>query len=139
MGGWQQSARRRWLVSRRGPHSSFGRESERGYLTIWPLISVIPLPHRYPEERLTMMETLRGLTTAAAQATIGSFASQAGTLRVGAFADFVVVDGDPLQLGTPPLREGESPTERKERETRLRGLQVLTTVVGGKAVWGRGL
>jgi predicted amidohydrolase YtcJ len=34
---------------------------------------------------------------------------QAGTLRVGSFADFVVVDGDPLQLGTAPL-EGESPT-----------------------------
>ncbi|GAA5862715.1 hypothetical protein JCM3774_001894 [Rhodotorula dairenensis] len=91
----------------------------------------------YPEERLTMLETLRGFTTAAAQATIGSFASQAGTLAIGSFADFVVVDGDPLEFGTPV--KGESAAERKEREGRLRAVQVVTTVVGGKAVWGRGL
>ena len=127
--------------------ASMAGESEESSLVLWPrkrlpdhwvLATGQSSPHRYPEERLTMMETLRGFTTAAAQATIGSCASQAGTLRVGSFADFVVVDGDPLQLGTAPL-EGESPTERKEREAKLRGIKVVTTVVGGKAVWGRGL
>lgn len=97
----------------------------------------VPLAYRYPEEHLTILETLRGFTTAAAQATIGSFASQAGTLAIGSFADFVVLNGDPLELGTPV--DGESQSERKEREGKLRGLQVVTTVVGGKAVWGRGL
>ncbi|GAA5989840.1 hypothetical protein JCM10908_002341 [Rhodotorula pacifica] len=91
----------------------------------------------YPEERLTMMETLRGFTTAAAQATIGEFATHSGTLTIGSFADFVILNGDPLELGTP--MEGESSAERKAREGKLRGLKVHTTVVGGKAVWGRGL
>ncbi|BGP58099.1 hypothetical protein JCM8202v2_005756 [Rhodotorula sphaerocarpa] len=90
----------------------------------------------YPEESLSMWEALQGFTTAAAQATLGPFASRAGLLRPGSFADFVVLSGDPLELGMPV--PGETADERRDREARLRAVKVETTVVAGQAVWGRG-
>lgn len=94
---------------------------------------VTPL-HRYPAERLTPLEALRGFTTSAAYAAFQ--ADEVGSLAVGKHADFIVVDGDPLVLGTAVA--GESGDERRERERRLREMKVLTTVVGGTVMSGRG-
>ncbi|GJN93898.1 hypothetical protein Rhopal_006957-T1 [Rhodotorula paludigena] len=89
---------------------------------------------RYPAERLTPLEALRGFTTSAAYAAFQ--ADEVGSLAVGKHADFIVVDGDPLVLGT--VVAGESGDERQERERRLREMKVLTTVVGGTVMSGRG-
>ncbi|GAA5827663.1 hypothetical protein JCM11251_001776 [Rhodosporidiobolus azoricus] len=86
----------------------------------------------YPHQRLTPLEALRGFTTSAAYASFSS--STVGSLEVGKYADFIVVDGDPLVLGTE--LEGESKEERRRREKRLRELKVRTTVVEGRAVVG---
>lgn len=87
---------------------------------------------RYPEQRLTALEALRGFTTAAAYASFSSH--QVGSLEIGKFADFIIVDGDPLVLGTEV--EGETVKERRTREKRLREMKVSATVVQGRAVFG---
>ena len=90
------------------------------------------LPHscryRYPAERLTPLEALRGFTTSAAYAAFSE--NRVGVLAVGAHADFIVVDGDPLDApdkGAPG---------RDEWEAKLRGMKVRATVVGGRVMHG---
>lgn len=58
-------------------------------------------------------------------------------LRPSYHADFVIVKGDPLELGTE--REGETAHERRTREHKLRETVVRTTVVGGRVMHGKGL
>ncbi|TNY18930.1 amidohydrolase family-domain-containing protein [Rhodotorula diobovata] len=82
----------------------------------------------YPAERLTPLEALRGFTTSAAYA---SFAEhRVGVLSPGALADFIVVQGDPLDA------PAEGAPGREEWETRLREMKVRSTVVGGRVMHG---
>ncbi|BGP43318.1 hypothetical protein JCM10450v2_007468 [Rhodotorula kratochvilovae] len=80
----------------------------------------------YPSERLTPLEALRGFTIAAAYASFSE--GRVGVLAPGAHADFIVVEGDPLDAP----EEGE----REEWERRLREMKVRATVVGGKVMYG---
>ncbi|GAA5858682.1 hypothetical protein JCM8547_001419 [Rhodosporidiobolus lusitaniae] len=86
----------------------------------------------YPSERLTPLEALRGFTTLAAAASFSE--DKVGSLSYGKLGDFIIVDGDPLVLGTPV--EGESVEEMRERERRLREIKVRATVVQGRLVYG---
>ncbi|GAA5973538.1 hypothetical protein JCM11641_007106 [Rhodosporidiobolus odoratus] len=86
----------------------------------------------YPSQRLAPIEALRGFTTAAAYASFSS--DKFSSLEVGKFADFIVVDGDPLKLGTEV--DGETREERRAREKKLREMKVRVTVVEGRAVVG---
>lgn len=87
-----------------------------------------PAARRYPAERLTPLEALRGFTTSAAYA---SFAEhRVGVLSPGALADFIVVQGDPLDA------PAEGAPGREEWETRLREMKVRSTVVGGRVMHG---
>ncbi len=72
-----------------------------------------------PEQRLTVEEALRSYTTAAAYA--GFAEDESGSLTVGRFADFVVVDRGLLSL--PP---NDIPSVR-----------VVMTVVGGEILYDR--
>lgn len=83
---------------------------------------------RYPAERLTPLEALRGFTTSAAYAAFAE--NRLGVLAVGAHADFIVVDGDPLDAPE------EGAPSRDEWETRLRSMRVRATVVGGRVMHG---
>ncbi|GAA5923365.1 hypothetical protein JCM3775_007516 [Rhodotorula graminis] len=82
----------------------------------------------YPAERLTPLEALRGLTTSAAYAAFSE--NRVGVLAVGAHADFIVVDGDPLDA------PDEGAPGRDEWEAKLRGMKVRATVVGGRVMHG---
>ncbi|GAA6039999.1 hypothetical protein JCM8097_002660 [Rhodosporidiobolus ruineniae] len=105
---------RKWVEGERAGDSPHGEEG-------W-----------YPHQRLTPLEALRGFTTSAAYASFSS--SRVGSLTPGKVADFIVVDGDPLVLGTEV--EGESQDERRGREKKLREMKVRATVVEGRLVYG---
>ncbi|GEM11521.1 amidohydrolase family protein [Rhodotorula toruloides] len=89
----------------------------------------------YPRERLTILEALRGFTTLAAYSSFST--SNQGMLRPSFPADFIVVQGDLLELGTE--RMDETAEERRTRERKLRETEVRTTVVGGRVMHGKGL
>jgi predicted amidohydrolase YtcJ len=72
-----------------------------------------------PQERLTFGQALAGFTRDAAFA---SFAEkQMGGLDVGQFADFILVDRDPMTVAPGELAR----------------TQVLETWIGGKKVWSK--
>jgi predicted amidohydrolase YtcJ len=74
--------------------------------------------HRYPEEKLTRTQALRGMTRDAAYA---AFAEDTrGRLAPGFAADFVVLDRDIMRV---PLEE-------------ILGTKVLATVVDGQVAYG---
>jgi predicted amidohydrolase YtcJ len=72
-----------------------------------------------PEQKISVLEALRGYTTRAAFA--GFEEKEKGSLEIGRLGDFVVLSGDPLSV--PP---GE-----------LDRIRVEATVVGGKVVYPR--
>jgi predicted amidohydrolase YtcJ len=74
----------------------------------------------FPEEKLTVEESIRGYTSGAAYAAF--LEDQAGTLEVGKWADLTVVDIDPFS------------TVAREPAALLQG-RVLMTLVGGKTVY----
>ncbi|GAA6011591.1 hypothetical protein JCM10207_002671 [Rhodosporidiobolus poonsookiae] len=86
----------------------------------------------YSSQHLTPLEALQGFTTATAWASFSSH--QVGALEIGKFADFIVVNGDPLVLGQEV--EGESDAARAAREKKLREMKVKATVVEGRLVHG---
>lgn len=73
----------------------------------------------HPEERLSPADALAGFTTGAAYASFAEM--RVGRLAPGYWADFILVDTDPLTA---------SPDQ-------LRATQVLETWVGGTRVWQR--
>lgn len=70
-----------------------------------------------PEERLSLLEALRGFTAGAANA--GFAEEDLGSLEVGKWADFIVLEVDPFAVPADELAE----------------MRVITTVVGGKVVY----
>lgn len=70
-----------------------------------------------PQERLTVEEALRAYTLGAAYSAFAE--AELGSLEVGKWADFVVLDRDPFQV---------EPEE-------LSAIRVLRTVVGGRTVY----
>ena len=70
-----------------------------------------------PDQRLNVDEALRGFTVDAA---IAGFAEErVGTLEVGKYADFIVIDADPYRIAPAALAD----------------MEVLRTVVGGEVVF----
>lgn len=69
---------------------------------------------RYPEEALTLAETLRGFTMGAAYASFQE--DRVGSLEVGKEADFIVIHKDLFEMEDFEIPE----------------TQVLATVVGGR-------
>lgn len=76
----------------------------------------------YPEQRLTAEEALRGYTSWGARAAL--LDGSTGRIGPGRWADFTVIDIDPLVAGS-------------ERPAELLDARVLMTVVGGEVVWRR--
>lgn len=74
----------------------------------------------YPEQRMSAEEALRGYTTWAARAAL--LEESAGRIAPGRWADFTVLDIDPLVTGS-------------ERPAELLDGRVVMTVVGGEIVW----
>lgn len=74
---------------------------------------------RYPSERLSMLDTLRGFTTGAAYAAFQE--AQLGSLEVGKLADFIVVDKDIFAVQDFEIPE----------------MGVKATVLGGRLMRGR--
>lgn len=72
-----------------------------------------------PEERVTRADALAGFTTQAAYASFAE--NRIGRLAPGLWADFILIDVDPL-TATPEA---------------LRAAKVLETWVGGQRVWGQ--
>jgi len=72
----------------------------------------------YPEERLTMDQTLKGFTIEAAYAAFQE--KQLGSITPGKFADFIIIDRDLYEV--KPLD--------------ILDTQVLATFLGGKQVYG---
>ncbi|QOC23689.1 amidohydrolase [Wenzhouxiangella sp. AB-CW3] len=70
-----------------------------------------------PGQRLSVYEALRGLTIDAAYA--GFAEADTGSLEVGKFADFIVINADPYKVDPADLSE----------------IEVLKTVVGGDVVF----
>lgn len=74
---------------------------------------------RYPAERLSMLETLRGFTTGAAYAAFQE--DQLGSIEVGKQADFIVVDKDVFTVEDFEIPE----------------IKVKATVLAGRLMRGR--
>jgi predicted amidohydrolase YtcJ len=74
----------------------------------------------YPEQRLSLMDALRGFTTGAAFAALQE--QRLGRIATGCFADLIVMPEDPFSL----------PAEEIWR------VQPLATMVGGEWVWEKG-
>lgn len=71
-----------------------------------------------PEEGLSRLETLKGMTIWPA---IASFEeNEKGSLEVGKYADFILLDKDLMTI----------------EESEILKAKVLYTVVGGEVVWG---
>jgi predicted amidohydrolase YtcJ len=70
-----------------------------------------------PDQRLSVDEALRGFTIDAAYA--GFAEADTGTLEVGKYADFIVINVDPYEVDSSELPE----------------IEVLKTVVGGEVVF----
>jgi hypothetical protein len=75
----------------------------------------------YPEEALTAADAVRAYTTGAAYASGAEH--RGGTLAVGKWADFVVLDRDPLTVPADELLQ----------------TRVATTVIGGESVYDAGV
>lgn len=73
----------------------------------------------YPDERLSRADALAGFTTGAAYASFAE--SRVGRLAPGYWADFILVDVDPLRAPAQAVR----------------ATQVYETWVGGRRVWSR--
>lgn len=76
-----------------------------------------PVEGWYPEQALTLLETLRSFTVDAAYS--GFTESYSGTLEPGKYADFIVVDRDPFKTNSQDLWR----------------TKVLATYVGGERVF----
>ncbi len=70
-----------------------------------------------PDQRLSVDEALRGFTIDAAYA--GFAEADTGSLEVGKYADFIVINADPHEIDS----------------SELSGIEVLKTVVGGELVF----
>ena len=78
----------------------------------------VNVPSRFPEQRLTRLEALRGMTIDPAYA---SFTEDTlGSLEVGKRADFVVLDRDIMEVRPEEIME----------------TRVLATILDGAAVFG---
>ena len=105
--------------------------------TDWPVAPLNPLPGVYaaviratldgkhpdgwfPEQRLTLEEALRAYTQGSAYAAFAE--NEKGTIAPGKLADLVVLSEDLFRI--PP--------------DRIKGVEVLTTIVGGKVVYSGG-
>ena len=73
---------------------------------------------RYPNERLTRMQALRGFTNGPARAAFQE--GEVGSLEVGKKADFVIFDRDLLHCRSSELLEAKA----------------VATVVGGRLLHG---
>ncbi len=74
----------------------------------------------YADQSLSVMQALKAMTSEGAYAAFQE--DKVGSLRTGAFADFVVLDRDP----------------RKVKAGQLKNLEILSTWVNGKRVWQAG-
>jgi predicted amidohydrolase YtcJ len=74
----------------------------------------------FPDQRITMPQALAAFTSGAAYAALAE--DRIGTLEPGHFADFVLVDHDPLTTSDPQA---------------IRATQVQETWIGGIRVWVR--
>ena len=75
-------------------------------------------PFRYPSERLSRAEALKGMTLDAAYASFSE--DTLGSLSIGKKADFVVLDRD---IMTVPMEQ-------------ILGAKVTSTVIDGEIVYG---
>lgn len=75
-------------------------------------------PFRYPSERLSRTEALKGMTLDAAYASFSE--DTLGSLSIGKKADFVVLDRD---IMTVPMEQ-------------ILGAKVTSTVIDGETVYG---
>ncbi|KAJ3071824.1 hypothetical protein HK102_006368 [Quaeritorhiza haematococci] len=84
----------------------------------------------FPEERLTLMEALRGFTIDAAY---GAFMEdQLGSITPTKLADFVVFDRDFMK----GWNSSEGVPRTREDEEGIVKARVVATVVGGEVVYG---
>lgn len=79
---------------------------------------------RYPKERLTRREALKGMTLDAAYASFQE--DEIGSLKVGKKADFVVFDRDFVGCMNEVVCDGSEILEAK----------VKAVVIDGKVAWG---
>ena len=102
-----------------------GRRGRRSWLTAEPWAAVNRLTSSGtelgPEQRITPTEALRASTIDAAWQNFEE--DQKGSIEPGKLADFTVLAENPLTVDPG----------------RIRDIEVLRTVVGGKTVWDSGL
>ena len=82
------------------------------------VLVTLPILHRFPEERLTREEALKGMTLDAAYASFTEH--ELGSLTPGKRADFVVLD---TNIMTVP-------------QSHILQAKVMATVVDGRPVYG---
>lgn len=79
-----------------------------------------------PEERLTLMQALRGITIDAAWAL--RIEHEVGSIAAGKRADFCVLEDDPFELGTEGLKDVRVAGTVFEGQPHMRSLHALTAV-----------
>jgi predicted amidohydrolase YtcJ len=85
-------------------------------------------------QRLSHAEALTAYTQGAAYAAFRE--AELGTLSVGFYADFVVLDGDSLGLGLGRNDGNVADDVEGGGETAAQGVKPLSTYVGGACAWG---
>lgn len=88
---------------------------------------------RYPSERLTRTQALKGMTLDAAYASFKE--NEIGNLQVGKKADFVVLDTD-IMIERPHEEREHEHEEGGWRGKEILDTKVLATVIDGKLVYG---
>lgn len=94
------------------------------------------LPGQAPWERMQRLSHAEALTAYTRGAAYAAFReAELGTLSVGFYADFVVLDGDSLGLGLG-RDDGNDGDVESGWEDAAQGVKPLSTYVGGACAWG---